>query len=67
NFLQEGQDQGHIHPEVNVDLLMFFTEQMRQWISNPQLMQLYPDPQTRVTELTRFLFYGIHQPPTDSH
>ncbi len=58
------QKRGEIRQDIRPEFINFFINHMMTLVNDPVLSELYPDGQSIVMELVRFLFYGImpHNP-----
>jgi AcrR family transcriptional regulator len=63
NFFAQAQQQGHIHGDVKMPVLMFMLDHLSDLLNHPDFVQIMPDIQQRASELAAFLFYGFARKP----
>lgn len=59
DFYKKGQQKGSIRPDVKIDFLLAFSNQIIEMMKNEQLMAQYAQPQDFVIEAMNVMFYGI--------
>jgi AcrR family transcriptional regulator len=65
DFIEEAQAKGEISPSIKPAFVLFFLNQIQQWLAEPQVTQLFDDPQDMIMEVTNLFFYGITQSPSE--
>ena len=63
DFFVQAQQQGHIHPDLKMPVLLFMFDQLSDLVSHPEFVQIMPDIQDRAGELAALLFYGFARKP----
>lgn len=58
-FYAEAQKKGEIRRDIELDFIMYMSDQLRAMAVDERLAKLYATPQELIVELTRFFFYGI--------
>ena len=59
DFYKDAQEKGFIRPDVKIDFLLAFSNQIIEMMKNEQLMAQYAQPQDFVIEAMNVMFYGI--------
>ena len=59
NFYKDAQQKGFIRPDVKIDFLLAFSNQIIEMMKNQQLMAQYEHPQDFIIEAMNLMFYGI--------
>ena len=59
DFYKDAQEKGFIRPDVKIDFLLAFSNQIIEMMKNEQLMAQYAQPQDFVIESMNVMFYGI--------
>lgn len=59
DFYKDAQQNGFIRPDVKIDFLLAFSNQIIEMMKNEQLMAQYAQPQDFIIEAMNVLFYGI--------
>ena len=59
DFYKDAQEKAFIRPDVKIDFLLAFSNQIIEMMKNEQLMAQYAQPQDFVIEAMNVLFYGI--------
>ena len=59
NFYKDAQQKGFIRPDVKIDFLLAFSNQIIEMMKNQQLMAQYEHPQDFIIEAMNIMFYGI--------
>lgn len=59
DFFKDAQRKGFIRPDVKIDFLLAFSNQIIEMMKNESLMAQYAQPQDFVVESMNVLFYGI--------
>lgn len=59
NFYQDAQQKGFIRPNVKIDFLLAFSNQLMEMMKNKPLMAQYAQPRDFIIESMNVLFYGI--------
>ena len=63
DFFIQAQQQGHIHSDVKMPVLLFLLDHLSDLLNNPDFVQIMPDIHQRASELAAFLFYGFTRKP----
>lgn len=63
DFFAQAQRQGHIHPGIQMPVLMFMFDHLSELVNHPDFMRIMPDIQDRAAELAAVLFYGFARKP----
>ena len=58
-FYAEAQEKGEIRRGIELDFIMYMSDQLRAMAIDERLTTLYATPQELIVELIRFFFYGI--------
>lgn len=59
DFYKDAQQKGFIRPDVKIDFLIAFSNQIIEMMKNKSLMAQYARPQDFVVESMNVIFYGI--------
>jgi AcrR family transcriptional regulator len=59
DFYKDAQQKGFIRPDVKIDFLLAFSNQIMEMMKNESLMAEYTQPQDFIIESMNVLFYGI--------
>jgi AcrR family transcriptional regulator len=59
DFYKDAQQKGFIRPDVKIDFLLAFSNQIIEMMKNKSLMAQYARPQDFVVESMNVIFYGI--------
>lgn len=59
NFYKDAQRKGFIRPDVKIEFLLAFSNQIIEMMKNQQLMAQYEHPQDFIIEAMNLMFYGI--------
>jgi AcrR family transcriptional regulator len=59
DFYKDAQQKGFIRPDVKIDFLLAFSNQIIEMMKNESLMAQYKQPQDFIIESMNVLFYGI--------
>ena len=59
DFYTNAKAKGFIRPDVKIDFLLAFSNQIVEMMKNAQLMAQYEEPQDFIIEAMNVLFYGI--------
>jgi AcrR family transcriptional regulator len=59
DFYKNAQQKGFIRPDIKIDFLLAFSNQIIEMMKNEQLIAQYAQPQDFVIESMNVLFYGI--------
>jgi hypothetical protein len=63
DFFAQAQQQGHIHSDVKMPVLLFMLDHLSDLLNHPDFVRIMPDIQQRASELAAFLFYGFARKP----
>lgn len=63
DFFMQAQQQGHIHSDVKMPVLLFMLDHLSDLLNHPDFVKIMPDIQQRASELAAFLFYGFARKP----
>jgi AcrR family transcriptional regulator len=58
-FYAAAQARGEIRRDIELDFILYVSDQLRAMAADEKLVRLYATPQEMVGELVRFFFYGI--------
>lgn len=53
------QERGLFRKDLNIEFFLYFTRKFSDYLDDPYMNQLFPNPQDLVMELTRISAYGI--------
>lgn len=53
------QKKGEIRPDINPKLIIYMLGQMQEMAADEWVLSMYESPQTLISEITNFFFYGI--------
>ena len=53
------QERGLFRKDLNIEFFLYFTRKFSDYLDDPYMNQLFPNPQDLVMELTRMSAYGI--------
>ena len=53
------QKKGEIRPDINPKLIIYMLGQMQEMAADERVLSMYESPQTLISEITNFFFYGI--------
>jgi AcrR family transcriptional regulator len=59
DFYTKAQQKGYIRPDVKIDFILAFSNQIMEMMKNKQLIAQYSKPQDFIVESMNVLFYGI--------
>ncbi|MFA5588477.1 MAG: hypothetical protein WC987_06880 [Mariniphaga sp.] len=59
DFYKNAQQKGFIRPDIKIDFLLAFSNQIIEMMKNEQLMAQYAQPQYFIIEAMNVMFYGI--------
>lgn len=57
--LHTAQANGDIRKDIKIEAVLYFLNQMREYISDDKFLSLYNDPHEAIMDMTNFFFYGI--------
>lgn len=63
DFLKNGQKNGDIRKDLNLDLIPYITEKLSSLISEEKMLEMYSSPRELIKEMITFFFYGIISHP----
>ena len=63
DFIEEAQRKGEVSSTIKPAFMLFFLNQIQRWLADPNVTQLFDDPQDMIMEVTNLFFYGVTQPP----
>jgi AcrR family transcriptional regulator len=63
DFFVQAQQQGHIHSDLKMPVLLFMFDHLCDLVNHPDFIQIMPDIQDRASELAALLFYGFARKP----
>jgi len=58
-YYREAQAKGELNPHFNLQFMHFTLEHINDWVTRPEIVQMYPDVRDRVMAITHFFFYGL--------
>jgi AcrR family transcriptional regulator len=53
------QKKGEIRPDINPKFIIYMLGQMQEMAADERVLSMYESPQTLISEITNFFFYGI--------
>jgi AcrR family transcriptional regulator len=56
---REAQSKGDIRPDIKPEFILFFLNKITEFMTDSELVSMYPDPQHLIGEVTNIFFYGI--------
>ena len=62
DFIEEAQRKGEVSSTIKPAFMLFFLNQIQRWLADPNVTQLFDDPQDMIMEVTNLFFYGVTQP-----
>jgi AcrR family transcriptional regulator len=63
DFLKNGQKNGDIRKDLDLDLIPYITEKLSSLASEEKMLEMYSSPRELIKEITTFFFYGIISHP----
>ena len=58
-FFKNAQREGLIHSDIKMPFLLFMLDHLSDLVNNPEFVQIMPDVEDRVCELSSFFFHGF--------
>jgi AcrR family transcriptional regulator len=58
-FFQKAQAKGELNPEISIDYVIWLVQKSVEFCGNPELLALFPDSKSLVTQIYKTLIYGI--------
>jgi AcrR family transcriptional regulator len=57
--IEEAQKEGEIRTDIKPEFMLYFLTNLTEMLTDPKLVELYPNPEQMIIEVMSFFFYGI--------
>ena len=58
-FFKNAQREGLIHSDIKMPFLLFMLDHLSDLVNHPEFVQIMPDIEDRICELSKFFFHGF--------